>query len=364
MIGTVVAMTDTPAPRSYHKVIIFGLVLLNLAAVAYAVYEGEPGMRDYYLRDGSYITWLFAGQMFSAGLLFVACFFAQNIVPMEEIRRQDAYGWLVFAAGFLLLALDQVFRLREHLMAAMTGAEGKEPGAATFNLVKIVVVAVSIILVFMFRKVVLANFRMVLAFVAGFWFLLMMLIVDMLFESIGVSSQSVAIMEGAAKLLAMAMFTAAPFVALLDRLHDARVLVHTSRRMALLRDIHTVREAPEELDRWDEGSDSGERPSGEAPEDSGPPAPEEVEPVEQEEAPSVEKAEPPGEKKPGPADEEGAEEEPAEEKPAEEKPAEEKKPSDEKPAEEKKPADEKKPAEEAEKKPAEKEKAAEEKPAK
>jgi hypothetical protein len=340
MLGTVVAMTDTPAPRSYHKLIIFGLVLLNLAAVAYAVYEGAPGMRDYYLRDGSYITWLFAGQMFSAALLFVACFFAQNIVPMEELRRKDTYGWLVFAAGFLLLALDQVFRLREHLTLAMTGAQWSEgPEAATFNLVKIVVVAVAIILVFIFRKVVLANFRMVLALVAGFWFLLMMLIVDMLFESIGVSSQTVGIMEGAAKLLAMAMFTAAPFVALLDRLHDARVLVHTSRRMVLLRDIHSVREVPEEHERWDDRTEEPPPPEAReeeetAEDDAGPPPPDEVEPVEQEEAKvekvsEEEKGEPPAE------EEKPAEEKPAEEKPAEEKPAEEAEPS--KPAEEEKP---------------------------
>jgi outer membrane biosynthesis protein TonB len=193
--------------------------------------------------------------------------------------------------------------------------------------------------VFIFRKVVLANFRMVLALVAGFWFLLMMLIVDMLFESIGVSSQTVGIMEGAAKLLAMAMFTAAPFVALLDRLHDARVLVHTSRRMVLLRDIHSVREVPEEHERWDDRTEEPPPPEAReeeetAEDDAGPPPPDEVEPVEQEEAKvekvsEEEKGEPPAE------EEKPAEEKPAEEKPAEEKPAEEAEPS--KPAEEEKP---------------------------
>jgi len=243
-------MDDAPAPRSYHKVIIVALVLTNLLAIGYALYSGEPGQRDYYFREGTFYTWFYAAQMFAASLLFVACYFAHNIIPMENVRRRDTLGWLVFAGGFFLLAVDQVFRVREQLTLALAGTEphGVVP-AGPYALLKVVAVVVAVALVLYFRAIVLANVRMVLTFVAGFWFLLLMLVFDMLFDSIGITRQSVVIMEGSVKLLAMAMFVSAPFMALLERLHEARLAANVGaqveRRRHAFKDLRAEEPAGE-----------------------------------------------------------------------------------------------------------------------
>jgi len=79
-------------------------------------------------------------------------------------------------------------------------------------------------LVVYFRSTVLTNFRMVVAFLAGFWFLLLMLFIHMLFESVGLAGWLTKIVEGSAKLLAMAMFLGGSYVALLERLNAANAV--------------------------------------------------------------------------------------------------------------------------------------------
>ena len=270
-------MDDIPAPRSYHKAITVVLVLMNLLAIGYALYEGEPGQRDYYFREGPFYTWFYAAQMLSASLLFVACYFAHNIIPIENLRRRDSLGWVVFAVGFFLLAVDQIFRVREQLTLALAGAAPhEEVPAGPYALMKVVAVVVAVALVIYFRTIVLANVRMVLTFIAGFWFLLLMLVFDMLFDSIGISREVVVIMEGSVKLLAMAMFVSAPFMALLDRLHAARagatMVQAERRRLASLKDLPPVRaskgeaaEEPEQPEPATEEAPSAEQEAEEKP---------------------------------------------------------------------------------------------------
>lgn len=283
-------MDDTsPAPRSYHKTVTVVLVVMNLLAITYALYMGEPGQRDYYFREGTFYTWFYSAQMLAASLLFIACYFAHNIIPMEKIRRRDSLGWLVFAAGFLLLAMDQVFRVREQLTLALAGttSQGEVP-AGPYAVLKIVAVLVAVALVIYFRAIVLANVRMVLTFIAGFWFLLLMLVFDMLFDSVGISREAVVIMEGSVKLLAMAMFVSAPFVALLDRLQEARAAANRAvaerRRLTALKDMPPVRQRPAEQPAEDAG-DEQEAPEGQATE-SAPPAEEAQDSAREPEAPA------------------------------------------------------------------------------
>jgi hypothetical protein len=51
-----------------------------------------------------------ADRMLAFTLLFVACFFAGSIVQSQGSAKPANWGWLVFAVGFFLLALDQQFR--------------------------------------------------------------------------------------------------------------------------------------------------------------------------------------------------------------------------------------------------------------
>jgi len=203
------------------------LVLLNLAAIAYAIYEGGPGRWDYHFRKASLVTWFASAQMFGAALVFLACYFAGTIIQLEGEERRANHTWLVFALGFFVLAVDQQFWLREHLTAwierAQPAAEGA-PATVTATALKVIAATVAVALVIYYRSTVLANFRMVVAFIGGFWFLLMMLIVHMLIESVGLPAWLGKILEGSGKLLAMSMFLGGSYIALLDRLSAANAL--------------------------------------------------------------------------------------------------------------------------------------------
>jgi hypothetical protein len=212
-------MADGHAPYAYHKVVSLSLVLINLIAIAYAIYDGRGGQWDHHFRDASFITWLGSVQMFGACLLFVACYFAGTIVHLEPDVPQQNHTWLVFALGFFVLALDQQFRLREHLTLIIDGSP--QAGTSTLLLLKVIAVAAAVGLVIYFRSTVLANFRMVVSFLAGFWFLLVMLLVNVFFDSVGLPPSAAKILEGSGKLLAMAMFLSGSYVALLDRLQAA-----------------------------------------------------------------------------------------------------------------------------------------------
>ncbi len=211
-------------PKSQHKVIILSLIALNLMAIVYAVIAPGQSVLDYHFKEGAFIVWLGSAQMLGAAFLFAACYFANLILPRRKGDKKDeTISWLVFAIGFLILALDQQFRLRENLTLFIDTHFLKQSYNAVLHvLLKVLVVALAIGLVFRFRVTVLANFRMVLAFFAGFWFLVLMLLIDMIFESLGLSSEWMHIVEGSAKLLAMAMFLSASYSALLDRLLEAK----------------------------------------------------------------------------------------------------------------------------------------------
>ena len=201
------------------------LVLINLIAIGYAIYEGQPGERDYHFHEESFIIWLGSAQMIGAALLFFASFLAVNIIRVEGARK-DSYTWLIFAVGFFVLALDQQFRLREHLTIMLDGGlPGPDQASSTALVLKAIPTGLAMALVFVCRSTVLANFRMVISFAAGFWFLICMLLVTMLFESIGVSASAAKIASGSAKLLAMAMFLSASYAALLDRIWAAHTTV-------------------------------------------------------------------------------------------------------------------------------------------
>jgi hypothetical protein len=215
-------MPDGRPPFPYHKVVSLSLVLLNLVAVAYALYDGRGGGRwDYHFRaEGSFIIWLGSAEMFGACLLFLACYLAGTILQFAGDERSQNHTWLVFALGFFILALDQQFRLREHLTLLI---DGPDSGGTTSTLLilKVIFAAVAIALVIYFRSTVLANFRMVVAFLGGFWFLVFMLLVNAFFDGLGLPSWMAKILEGTGKLLAMAMFLTGSYVALLDRLRAA-----------------------------------------------------------------------------------------------------------------------------------------------
>ena len=218
-------MTEQPVPRPYHRMVTVILVAINLIAIGYAIYEGQPGERDYHFREESFIIWLGSAQMIGAALLFFACSLTVNIIRLEGTRR-DSWTWLIFAVGFFVLALDQQFRLREHLTVLIDGAlPGPGQSSNTVFVLKAIPTGLAMALVFTCRSTVLANFRMVISLAAGFWFLVCMLLVTMLFESIGVSSSGAKIAAGSAKLLAMAMFLSASYAALLDRIWAAHAAV-------------------------------------------------------------------------------------------------------------------------------------------
>ena len=219
-------MTEQPVPKPYHRLITIMLVLINLIAIGYAVYEGQPGERDYHFKEESFIIWLGSAQMIGAALLFFACFIAVNIIRAEAGTRRDSYTWLIFAVGFFVLALDQQFRLREHLTVFIDGGlPGPNETSSTVFVLKAIPTGLAMALVFVCRSTVLANYRMVISFAAGFWFLICMLLVTMLFESVGVSASAAKIASGSAKLLAMAMFLSASYAALLDRIWAAHTAV-------------------------------------------------------------------------------------------------------------------------------------------
>jgi hypothetical protein len=210
-------------PVSYHRVVSIGLVLLNVAAIVYAIVEGGAGRWDYHFRDGaSFVTWLGSAQMLGAALLFVACYFAGTLIRIDDADRQENLSWLVFALGFFVLAIDQQFRLREYLTYLIDGVmpSDREP-STTATLLKAIAATAAIALVVYFRSTVLANFRMVVAFVAGLWFLVIMLLVHMLAEAVGLPAWLGKVLEGSGKLLAMAMFLSGSYIALLDRLWAA-----------------------------------------------------------------------------------------------------------------------------------------------
>lgn len=205
--------------RPHHRRISVALVLINLVAIIYALYAGGPGSRGNHFQGESFITWFGSAQMLGAALVFAACYFASLIIEQPGEQRRDHITWLVFAVGFLVLALDQQFRLREQLTIWIEGglpAEGES--SVTFAVLKWGAGVLAVALVFVFRATVLANFRMVVAFFAGLWFLVCMLLADLLVEGIVGPGETTAIIEGSAKLLAIAMFLSASFAALLDRL--------------------------------------------------------------------------------------------------------------------------------------------------
>ena len=202
---------------------MISLVLLNLAAAAYAVYDGGPGNRDVNFIGESFIGWVYSAQMVGAALLFFACHFAARIIKTERSRPRDAATWLIFAAGFLILALDQQFRLRDQLTFMIDGTNPDTVGGSlTASLLKFFAAGAAIVLVGVLRETVLANFRMVVAFIAGFWLLITMLLLDLLLEGITGPGALANIITGTSKLLAMAMFLSASYAALLDRLLAAQ----------------------------------------------------------------------------------------------------------------------------------------------
>ena len=227
-------MNESPVPRAHHRTVMVTLVLFNLAAVAYAVYGGGPGSRDISFVVESFITWLYAAQMLGAALLFFACHFAARIIRTERSHPRDGLTWLIFAVGFLILAIDQQFRLRDQLAFLLDGSmPGAEGVSITASLLKFFAAGVALVLVVVLRETVLANFRMVVAFIAGFWLLLIMLLLDLLLEGITGPGPLANIVTGTSKLLAMAMFLSASYAALLDRLlvaQEAMVLSKQQRR--------------------------------------------------------------------------------------------------------------------------------------
>jgi hypothetical protein len=227
-------MSEVTLHRSYHRIVTIGLVLLNLLAIAYAVYSGSPQL-DWHFQDGSLLTGLGSAQMLGAAVLFIACFFAETIIPRLEAQAwRRPYAWLVFALGFFLLALDQQFFLREQLTLLIDGVPVVDRGpSVTHSALKIGSAVLALLVVAYFRTTVLANVRMVLAFIVGFWFLLLMLLFDMLFDSVGVSPVVVTIMEGSSKLLAVAMFLSAAYIALLDIMAESRGV---AARLGILED--------------------------------------------------------------------------------------------------------------------------------
>jgi len=218
-------VTEAPVPRSHHRTVTITLVLLNLAAVAFALYQGGPGNRDWHFRagDDSFINWIYSAQMLGAALLFFACHFAARMIRTERSRKGDATTWLIFAVGFLILALDQEFRIRDQIAVLLEGdiASPDEVSTAA-TVLKFLAAGAALALVVALRESVLANFRMVVSFMAGFWVLLAMLLLDWLLEGITGPGPLPNIVTGTAKLLAMALFLSASYAALLDRLLAAQ----------------------------------------------------------------------------------------------------------------------------------------------
>lgn len=215
-------MSERQVPKPFQRVVTFVLVLVNLIAILYAIYLGEPGERDRYFREESFISWLGAAQMLGAALLFLACYFAADIIR-EGRGRRDAITWLLFAVGFFVLALDQQFRLRDELTLLVEGTlPNSTRSSPTALALKAIPTGLAMALVFISRSTVLANFRMVLSFAAGFWFLICSLLVTMLFESMGADLSSAKIAAGSAKLFAVAMFLSASYAALLARMQTAQ----------------------------------------------------------------------------------------------------------------------------------------------
>jgi hypothetical protein len=229
-------MSDSQIRKPYHVMVTLALVLMNLAAIGYALFDSEPGFRDYhFVEDVTLLHWLGAAQMLGAALLYIACYFADGLIPQPADQvRGNPFGWLVFAVGFFILSLDQQFNLREQLTALIDGSpfDAMHP-STTHTVIKIISALAAFGIVVFFRTTVLANFRMVLYMVAGFWFLLMMFFFDMLFQSLGVSAATSHIMQVSSKLLAMAMFLSASYAALLDRMGEARVM---AIRLGILED--------------------------------------------------------------------------------------------------------------------------------
>lgn len=241
-------MSQHEVRRSYHRVVTTLLVLVNLAAVAYAVVDGGAATPDSHFRRVTFIHWLGGAQMFGASLLFLACYFAARLVPRPGERLRDQRAWIVFSLGFFLLALDQQFLMRETVTIWLEGGL-PAPGSSslTFTLLKLFPLALAVVLVALFRATVLANFHMTIALLGGFWFLLFMLLSDVMLEALVGRTPVVVVIEGTAKLLAMAMFLSASFAALLDRMDHARAQLTASSRG--VRDTSKIRVPPDALRR-------------------------------------------------------------------------------------------------------------------
>jgi hypothetical protein len=364
-------MAERYRPASYHRVVTIALLLVNAIAIAYAIVEGGAGRWDYHFRDGaSFITWLGSAQMLGAALLFVACYYSGTIIRLEGEPERANAGWLVFALGFFVLAIDQQFRLREYLTYLIDGAwpTHAHPSSTT-GVLKALAAAAAIGLVVYYRALVLSNFRMVMTFIAGFWFLLIMLLVNMLVDALGLPSWLGKVLEGSGKLLALAMFLSGSYIALLDRLWAANAAaqlgLYGERRQRQIPISFPDRRgrvefgplAPSEAGVA-EGAAPAERTPTEPEVETPTATPEAAAPAEPGPAETTAEATPEEAK---PAEPSPAEAKPAEAKPVEAKP-EEAKPEEAKPAEpspaEAKPAD----AKPAEAKPAEA-KPAEAKPA-
>lgn len=214
---------------NYRVAVTTALVLLNLLAIGYALYQGGPQRWDYHFRQVSLITWLGSAQMLGAALLFLACFLAVSLVHLDGDEPRDRHTWLVFALGFFVLAVDQEFQLREHITAAIDRVPFEHVKAGgTATVLKVASAVVAIALVIYYRATVLSNFAMVVAFIGGFWFLLVMILGNMLVEAIGLPVWTAKVLEGSGKLLAMAMFLSGSYIALLDRLCAAQTAADLS----------------------------------------------------------------------------------------------------------------------------------------
>jgi len=254
------------------------LVVLNLIVAAYAVYEPGPGNRDAHFITDSFITWFYSAQMVGASLLFFACHFAARIIRTEQSKPRDALTWLIFAVGFMILAMDQQFRLRDQVISLIVDADPDTAGGSSAaTALKFIATGAAGVVVFMLRETVLANFRMVVAFMAGFWLLVTMLLLDLLLEGITGPGAVPNIATGTTKLLAMALFLSASYAALLDRLLAAQEAVAVGRphratgrpaRQVVTPSVGTEAPAPE-VDESSEAAEGGgdEEEAGEASSD-------------------------------------------------------------------------------------------------
>ena len=151
---------------------LFWLVFLDLLAVTLAVgtsvvLHGHPSV---YMEEGEWVTWLsFAHLLVTGGLAGVVFRLRTHGCPPLRGWRDPRWIWLLLAAGFLFLAVDEAARLHESFDHSVHRIFGWRETALSDSLDDVIVLSYGVlgVMVLYACRTELAAYREALPLVCG-----------------------------------------------------------------------------------------------------------------------------------------------------------------------------------------------------